>query len=70
MVVCSKFTVEPMHILYDAGDIFALPKHHMEAVCITTNGIVKKNGCAVMGAGIAKEANMRFSGLARNLGNR
>lgn len=58
-----------MRILYNAGDIFNLPKHHMEAICITTNGIVKKNGCAVMGAGIAKEANMRFNGLAQNLGD-
>lgn len=59
-----------MRILRNAGDIFELPKHHMEAVCITTNGIVKKNGCAVMGAGIAKQASIRFHGLARNLGDR
>jgi len=57
-----------MRILYDAGDIFELPKNHNEAVCITTNGIVKTNGCAVMGAGIAKQANMSFNGLARDLG--
>lgn len=39
------------------------------AVCVTTNGIVCRTG-AVMGAGIAKEANMRYhlSGiLAENL---
>ena len=54
--------------MYDAGDIFELPKNRNEAVCITTNGIVKKNGCAVMGAGIAKQANMSFNGLARDLG--
>ncbi len=57
-----------MRILYNAGDIFDLPKSRNEAVCITTNGIVKKNGCAVMGAGIAKQANMSFNGLALNLG--
>lgn len=57
-----------MRILYNAGDIFGLPKNHNEAVCITTNGIVKTNGCAVMGAGIAKQANISFNGLARDLG--
>lgn len=57
-----------MRILYNAGDIFDLPKKRDEAVCITTNGIVKTNGCAVMGAGIAKQANMSFHGLAKDLG--
>lgn len=40
-----------------------------DAVCVTTNGIVKANGEAVMGAGIAKEANIRYN-LARELGTR
>lgn len=40
-----------------------------DAVCITTNGIVKTNGEAVMGAGIAKEANIRYN-LARELGTK
>lgn len=40
-----------------------------DAVCVTTNGIVKKNGEAVMGAGIAKEANIRYN-VARELGNK
>jgi len=57
-----------MCVLHGAGDIFDLPRSRNEAVCITTNGIVKKNGCAVMGAGIAKQANMSFNGLARDLG--
>lgn len=58
-----------MRILYNAGDIFTLPQSRNEAVCVTTNGAVKKNGYAVMGAGIAKQANMNFSGLARDLGD-
>lgn len=58
-----------MHVLYDAGDIFNLPRGRDEAVCVTTNAVVKKNGCAVMGAGIAKQADMRFSGLSSNLGD-
>lgn len=41
--------------------IFDLAEGSHAAVCITTNGIVKQNGHAVMGAGIAKEANQRFS---------
>lgn len=46
------------------GNIFELPKqpsHDItEAICITTNGIVKEDGKAVMGAGIALEANKYF----------
>jgi len=38
-------------------NIFELPQNPSEAMCITTNGIVKKDGKAVMGAGIAKQAN-------------
>lgn len=57
-----------MRILHNAGDIFELPRNRNEAVCVTTNGVVKKNGCAVMGAGIAKQANMSFTDLSLNLG--
>ena len=41
------------------GNIFELPQDK-EAVCVTTNDIVKSNGKAVMGAGIAKEADQLF----------
>jgi len=37
-------------------------------VVVTTNGVVKSNGEAVMGKGIALEAKERFPGLARDLG--
>ena len=40
-----------------------------DAVCVTTNGIVKTNGEAVMGAGIAKEANIRYN-VAAVLGSK
>lgn len=40
-----------------------------DAICITTNGFVKKNGEAVMGAGIAKEAAKQFPTLPKQLGN-
>ena len=34
-------------------DIFTLPKNESEAMCVTTNGIIKSNGRAVMGRGLA-----------------
>lgn len=46
-----------MRILNTTQSIFTLPAKRNEAVCITTNGIVKRDGKAVMGAGIAKQAN-------------
>lgn len=39
-----------------------------DAVVITTNGYVRKDGQAVMGRGIALEASQRFPGLAADLG--
>lgn len=39
------------------------------AICITTNGVVKKDGHAVMGAGIAKQAKDIFSGIDNKLGD-
>lgn len=38
------------------------------AICITTNGFVKNNGCAVMGRGCAKEAADADPSLPRRLG--
>lgn len=40
-------------------DIIQLPQKG-EAMCVTTNGCVKKNGHAVMGKGIAKQVNDQF----------
>ena len=48
------------------GNIFTLPRNG-EAVCITTNGIVKANGHAVMGKGIALEADNLFH-ISKKLG--
>jgi len=39
-----------------------------EFIVITTNGFVKKNGEAVMGAGIALQAKNRFPGIAFAIG--
>ena len=51
-----------MNILYTRLNIFDLPitNDGSESVCITTNGVLKNNGQAVMGKGIAKEANDRY----------
>lgn len=37
--------------------------------CITTNGVVKKNGEAVMGAGVAKQAKLLYPELPKVLGD-
>lgn len=44
------------------GDIWQMPDNrpYKNAICITTNNVIKMNGAAVMGRGIAKEANDRF----------
>lgn len=39
-----------------------------DAICVTTNGFVKKNGKAVMGAGVAKQARDKFEGIDSDLG--
>lgn len=39
------------------------------AICLTTNGFVKKNGCCVMGAGNARQARDKFKGIDKKLGN-
>lgn len=52
------------------GDILQLiTKGDWDAFCITTNGIVKRDGKAVMGAGIAKTCRNTYSGLDTRLGN-
>lgn len=57
-----------MQILNTTTNIFDLPTNNNHAVCITTNGMIKKNGSAVMGAGIAKEADNRYQ-LGPDLAN-
>ena len=39
-----------------------------DAICVTTNGIRKSDGTAVMGAGIAKSARDKFPGIDKKLG--
>jgi len=47
------------------GDIWNVDA---DAICITTNGVVKKNGECVMGRGIALEAANRYPNMPKKLG--
>ena len=49
------------------GDIW---DYQADYVCITTNGYVKVNGAAVMGRGVAKQAQERFPGIEFSLGQK
>lgn len=49
------------------GNIFDIPD--ADAICVTTNGVVKRNGELVMGAGIAKQFAERYPDLPQFLGN-
>jgi len=48
------------------GDLFAVDG--VDAVCITTNGIVTKRGACVLGRGVAARAKERWPGVDRILG--
>lgn len=48
-------------------DIFTIASGSDEAICIPTNGVCKKDGSAVMGKGIAKDANELYQ-LSTKLG--
>lgn len=49
-----------MTTMSNVSDIFLLPKGPQEAVCVTTNGVIRADGRAVMGKGIALQANTLF----------
>lgn len=57
-----------MQIIYSNKNIFLYPKTEHDAVVVTTNGVLKKDGKAVMGAGIAKSARDAFIGIDVKLG--
>ena len=50
------------------ADLFD-PTPEVDAICIPTNGQVKRNGRAVMGAGVAKIARDKWPGLDLRLGH-
>ena len=45
---------------------YLVPGH---SICITTNGVVKRNGEAVMGRGVAQQATEPIDGIAKDLGS-
>lgn len=49
------------------GNLF---EQEVNAIVITTNGFVKTDGKAVMGAGVAKQARDIYSGIDKMLGSR
>lgn len=53
---------------YITGNMWQLATKNNGFVVVTTNMIVKNDGNAVMGAGVAKEAAMRFPDLPAKLG--
>lgn len=55
-------------MLIKEGDILSNSIGILDAVCIPTNGYVKKNGEAVMGAGLAKEIKEMLEGIEQKLG--
>lgn len=57
-----------MNIIISNKNLFSFPKTEKDAVVVTTNGIVKKDGLAVMGAGIARSARDTFPGIDKQLG--
>lgn len=54
-------------MLEEQGNLWEI---EADARCITTNGAVKNNGCAVMGRGNAREARDRYPGLDLRFGRR
>lgn len=55
-------------MLKEYGNLWELADEGCNALVITTNGFVRKDGQAVMGRGIAKEAADRFPELPKELG--
>jgi hypothetical protein len=57
-----------MKVVYkDLWDIYASLKPD-EFICITTNGSIRRDGCAVMGRGCAYEATQKFPDIQKKLG--
>ena len=54
--------------IQNTGSLFYLSQNEHEAVVVTTNGVIRKNGDAVLGKGQALEAKKLVSGLEHQLG--
>lgn len=58
-------------MIYTKGDLFNPESYgfdSVDAICITTNGVVKPNGDAVMGKGLAEQAAKRWPSMPKTLG--
>jgi hypothetical protein len=52
------------------GNLFSeIIMNFSDAICVTTNGVIKQNGKNVMGAGCALDAKNKFKGIDLKLGN-
>lgn len=54
--------------VHSTQNLFSFPNGPSEAIVITTNGVLRKNGDAVCGAGLALAARQVFPDLEKNLG--
>ena len=54
------------------GDLwtYPVPADKTKVICITTNGTIRRDGCAVMGRGCAQQAARRYPWLPADLGSR
>ena len=51
-------------MIESTGNIWnGLEDPQVDAICVTTNGVLKRNGALVMGAGIALQARQMFPGI-------
>ena len=57
-----------MKEMHCTDSLFGIPRYSDEAAVVTTNGVIRKNGCGVMGAGQALEAKKLFPGVEEKLG--
>ncbi len=48
------------------GDLYTFPANYR---CVTTNGIVRENGCLVMGKGCALDAKQKYPNIDKKLGD-
>lgn len=58
-----------MQVLKTSRSLFEIANGLDEAICITTNGVVKRNFAAVMGAGVAKQCAELFPSVPLMLGS-
>ncbi len=57
-----------IELIKDIWEIHQLAVPNLYAICITTNGCVKRDGRAVMGKGVAAWATLHLPGIDRDLG--